>query len=72
MDGLNGAGWSEWSKWTSIPPMRFDQEASVYGEKNQRGKIVAVLASRKSRKTYDTKKNYVVNKKYILPLHLNQ
>ena len=58
MDGLNGAGWSEW---TSIPPMRFDQEASVYGEKNQRGKIVAVLASRKSRKTYDTKKNYVVN-----------
>ena len=35
--------------------------SSVYGEKNQRGKIVAVLASRKSRKAYDTKKNYVVN-----------
>ena len=69
MDGLNGAGWSEW---TSIPPMCFDQEASVYGEKNQRGKIVAVLASRKSSKTYDIKKNYVVNWKYILPLHLNQ
>ena len=67
MDGLNGAGWSEWSKWTSIPPMRFDQEASVYREKNQRGKIVAVLASRKSRKTYDTKKTMLllINKFYL-------
>ena len=55
LDGLNGPNGCP------FPPMRFDQEASVYGVKNQRGKIVAVLASRKSRKTYDTKKNYVVN-----------
>ena len=34
--------------------------SSVYGEEKQRGKIVAVLASRKSRKAYDTKKDYVV------------
>ena len=28
MDGLDGPGWSEWCEWTSIPPMRFNQEAS--------------------------------------------
>ena len=33
----------------------------VYGEKNQREKAVAVLASRKNRKVYETKKDYVVN-----------
>ena len=35
--------------------------SAVYGEENQRGKIMAVLASRGSRKAYDTKKDYVVN-----------
>ena len=33
----------------------------VYGEKKQQEKAVAVLASRKSRKAYDTKKDYIVN-----------
>ena len=33
----------------------------VYGEKSQREKAVAVLASRKNRKVYETKKDYDVN-----------
>ena len=32
----------------------------VYGEKKQQEKVVAVLASRKNRKAYDTKKDYKV------------
>ena len=35
--------------------------SAVYGEERQRGKILSVLASRRSRKAYDTKKDYVVN-----------
>ena len=33
----------------------------VYGEKKQQEKVVAVLASRKNRKAYDTKKDYKVD-----------
>ena len=33
MDGLDAAGWSEWSEWMSIPPMRFNQEASTIDHK---------------------------------------
>ena len=35
--------------------------SSVYGQENQKEKVIAVLASRQSRKAYDTKKDYVVN-----------
>ena len=35
--------------------------SEVYGEKKQQEKAVAVLASRKSRKAYDTKKDYKVD-----------
>ena len=35
--------------------------SEVYGEKKQQEKAVAVLASRKSRKAYDTKKYYKVH-----------
>ena len=33
----------------------------VYGEKKQREKAIAVLASRRNRKAYDTKKDYKVD-----------
>ena len=34
--------------------------SSVFGEERQQDKIVSILASRKSRKAYDTKKDYKV------------
>ena len=35
--------------------------SEVYGEKKQQEKAIAVLASRKNRKAYDTKKDYKVD-----------
>ena len=37
-----------------------EASSTVYGETKQREKIVSVLASRKARKAYDTKKDYMV------------
>ena len=34
--------------------------STVYGEENQRNKVIAILASRKNRKAYSTKRDYTV------------